>query len=85
MTGGGLCWLGLRLGRLESTCFIVNSYSDQDVNRWEARGGLPRSVSTRNERGRFTNVSKKASADLEVKGQGCVAADFTATAAPTST
>ena len=75
MTGGGLCWLDYN-GDGWQDLFVVNSYSDQDTNRWESRGGLPRSALYRNERGRFTDVSRKAHADLAVKGQGCVAADF---------
>ena len=75
MTGGGLCWLDYN-GDGWIDLFAVNSYSDGDIDRWEARGGLPRSVLYRNERGRFTEVSRRAHADLAVKGQGCVAADL---------
>src|SRR5439155_16649661 len=75
MTGGGLCaldynndgWLDL---------FVVNSYSQADVPRWRTRGGLPRAALFRNTRGHFTNVSRAARANLAVRGQGCVAADF---------
>lgn len=75
MTGGGLCWLDYN-GDGWIDLFVVNAYSDTDVDRWEARGGVPRSALYRNERGRFTNVSMQAHAALAVKGQGCVAADF---------
>ena len=75
MTGGGLCWLDFdNDGWID--LFAVNSYSDQDRNRWDARGGLPRSALYRNVRGTFRDVSRSAHADLAVKGQGCVAADF---------
>jgi hypothetical protein len=75
MTGGGLCWLDYDAdGWMD--LFVVNSYSDHDVGRWESRGGLPRSALFRNERGHFTDVSRRAHADLGVKGQGCVAADL---------
>ena len=75
MTGGGLCaldynndgWIDL---------FVVNSYSQADVNRWRTRGGVPRSALFRNTKGRFTNVSRRSKASLAVRGQGCVAADF---------
>src|SRR3954447_23555116 len=75
MTGGGLCaldydndgWVDL---------FVVNSYSQGDVARWRARGGLPRSALFRNRKGRFANVSRRARANLAVRGQGCVAADL---------
>src|SRR5437660_12713478 len=57
MTGGGLCaidynndgWLDL---------FVVNSYSQADVDRWQKHGGLPRSALFRNTRGRFRNVTR---------------------------
>src|SRR5438067_9373842 len=75
MTGGGLCaldynndgWLDL---------FVVNSYSQADVGRWRKHGGLPRTALFRNKGGRFTNVSRRARANLAVRGEGCVAADF---------
>src|SRR5213078_5292137 len=65
MTGGGLCaldynndgWLDL---------FVVNSYSQSDVDRWRKRGGLPRTALFRNKGGHFTNVSRRASAHLAV-------------------
>src|SRR3954453_17902178 len=74
-TGGGLCaldydndgWVDL---------FVVNSYAQADVGRWEKRGGLPRSALFKNTKGRFRNVTRAAKAGLPVRGQGCVAADF---------
>src|SRR5256884_2845453 len=75
MTGGGLCpldynndgWVDL---------FVVNSYSQANVDRWHKHGGLPRSALFRNTRGRFRNVTRTSGAGLAVRGQGCVAADF---------
>ncbi|MBA3735195.1 MAG: VCBS repeat-containing protein [Actinobacteria bacterium] len=75
MTGGGLCaldynndgWIDL---------FVVNSYSQADVDRWRKHGGLPRSALFRNRKGHFTNVSHHSRAGLAVRGEGCVAADF---------
>jgi len=75
MMGGGVCWLDYdRDGWLD--LFVVNSFSDSDRGRWEKHGGLPRSALFHNVRGSFVNVSKKSHADLQVRGQGCVAADF---------
>src|SRR5215216_1919428 len=75
MTGGGLCsfdynndgWVDL---------FAVNSYSQADLGRWRTRGGLPRSALFRNSGGRFMDVSRRSKANLAVRGEGCVAADF---------
>jgi ASPIC and UnbV/FG-GAP-like repeat/Domain of unknown function (DUF6851) len=75
MTGGGLCvldynndgWMDL---------FVVNSFSEADVGRWQKRGGLPRSALFENKRGRFGNVSRRSRANIAVRGEGCVAADF---------
>jgi ASPIC and UnbV/FG-GAP-like repeat len=75
MMGGGLCWLDYdRDGRLD--LFVVNSYAQTDVAAWEERGGLPRSALFRNVGGTFEDVSRRAGADLQLRGNGCVAADF---------
>jgi hypothetical protein len=75
MTGGGLCMLDYNNdGWLD--LFVVNSYSQADVDRWQKHGGLPRSALFRNKRGHFTNVSRRSRAGLAVRGEGCVAADF---------
>jgi Na+-translocating ferredoxin:NAD+ oxidoreductase RnfD subunit len=75
MMGGGVCWLDYDDdGWLD--LFAVNSFSEADRARWESRGGLPRSALFHNVRGRFENVSSGSGADLPVRGNGCVAADF---------
>jgi len=75
MTGGGLCALDYNNDGWVDL-FVVNSYSQADVDRWHKRGGLPRSALFRNTRGHFTNISRRSRADLAVRGEGCVAADF---------
>jgi len=76
MMGGGVCWLDIDGdGRLD--LYAVNSYSiETDVARWKARGGLPRSTLYQNTGGRFVDVSRGSGADLDLRGNGCVAADF---------
>jgi hypothetical protein len=77
MMGGGLCWLDYDDdGWLD--LFVVNAYGDEDYVRWSERGGLPRSALFHNVRGRFENVSRGSGADLQLRGSGCVAADFNA-------
>jgi hypothetical protein len=56
--------------------FAVNSYSELDVARWKQEGGLPRSALFHNEKGRFTDVGRASGADVSLRGNGCVAADF---------
>src|SRR5438132_7027403 len=75
MTGGGLCALDYNNDGWVDL-FVVNSYSEADVNRWQRHGGLPRSALFRNTKGRFTDVSRRSKADLAIRGEGCVAADF---------
>ena len=75
MMGSGLCWLDYdRDGWLD--LFVVNSYAERDVPRWQQRGGLPRSALFRNVKGRFVDVSRRSGANLAVRGMGCVAADL---------
>jgi ASPIC and UnbV/FG-GAP-like repeat/Domain of unknown function (DUF6851) len=75
MMGGGLCWLDYdRDGWLD--LFVVNSYSDRDIPRWQAQGGLPRTALYHNVRGRFVDVTRRSHAGLAVRGNGCVAADL---------
>ena len=75
MMGGGLCWLDYNNDGWEDL-YVVNSYSDNDMTKWEANGGLPRSALFENVNGKFVDVSRGSGADLAVKGDGCVAADF---------
>ena len=76
MMGGGLCWLDYD-GDGWLDLYAVNSYSIAvDVARWKERGGLPRSALYRNAQGRFVDVSRGSGADLDLRGNGCVAADF---------
>ena len=75
MMGGGLCWLDYdRDGWVD--LFVVNSYAQSDFATWESNGGLPRSALFHNRGGSFEDVSRRAGADLALRGNGCVAADF---------
>ncbi len=75
MMGGGLCWLDYDDdGWLD--LYVVNAYGDEDYVRWTESGGLPRSALFHNVRGRFVDVSRGSGADLQLRGNGCVAADF---------
>jgi len=75
MMGGGVCWLDIDDdGWLD--LYAVNSYADAELWRWDAKGGIPRSALFRNDRGRFVDVSASSRTDLQVRGNGCVAADL---------
>jgi hypothetical protein len=75
MMGAGVCWLDYD-GDGWTDLFAVNSYSELDVARWKQQGGLPRSALFHNEHGRFADVSAASGADVSLRGNGCVAADF---------
>ena len=75
MMGGGLCWLDYDDdGWLD--LYVVNAYADDEYDLWAERGGLPRSALFHNVEGRFEDVSRGSGADLQLRGNGCVAADF---------
>ena len=75
MMGGGVCWLDYdHDGWVD--LFAVNSYSELDHFDWERHGGLPRSALFHNVHGRFANVSSTSGANVALRGNGCVAADF---------
>src|SRR5256885_4076965 len=54
MTGGRLCALDYNNDGW-GDLFVVNSYSQANVDRWQKHGGLPRSALFRNTGGRFRN------------------------------
>ena len=75
MMGGGVCWVDIdNDGWLD--LFAVNSYADLDYGYWEAHGGVPRSALFHNTKGTFTDVSRASRADVQVRGNGCVAGDL---------
>lgn len=75
MTGGGLCWLDYD-GDGWLDLFLVNGYSRDEREEWEARGGLPTTRLFRNRDGRFTDVTEETGAGIALSGQGCVATDL---------
>jgi len=75
MLGGGVCWIDYDSdGWLD--LYAVNSYARAEAGRWQDEGGLPRNALFHNEHGTFVDVSAGSGADLAVRGNGCVAADF---------
>jgi hypothetical protein len=75
MQGAGVCWLDYD-GDGWLDLFAVNSYAEDETDRWEAAGGLPRSALFHNVEGEFVDVGDGSGADLDARGNGCVAADF---------
>ena len=75
MLGAGLCWLDYD-GDGWLDLYAVNSYAHAEAARWQDEGGLPRSALFHNVEGTFVDVSTGSGADLAVRGNGCVAADF---------
>ncbi|HYY76037.1 MAG TPA: CRTAC1 family protein [Gaiellaceae bacterium] len=75
MMGGGVCWLDYDDdGWLD--LFVVNSFAEAEAGRWRETGGLPEAALYRNTDGEFVDVSSESGANLAVRGNGCVAADF---------
>lgn len=75
MMGGGVCWLDVDGdGRLD--LYAVNTFAELEARRWDAEGERPVNRLFHNDGGGFTDISAGSGADLAVRGQGCVAADF---------
>ncbi len=75
MMGGGLCWIDHDAdGWLD--LFVVDTWSNGEWGDWRAKGALPTSRLYRNDHGRFVDVTDVTGAGLEVRGNGCVAADL---------
>jgi hypothetical protein len=73
--GGGLCWIDYdNDGWLD--LFAVNTWTSGEWGRWRDAGGLPTSRLYRNDHGQFVDVTDRTAAGLEVRGNGCVAADL---------
>lgn len=75
MMGGGVCWLDYDNDDWLDL-FVVNSFAEVEVSRWNESGGLPSSALFHNDEGVFTDVTQDVGVDLAVRGIGCVAADF---------
>jgi ASPIC and UnbV/FG-GAP-like repeat/NQR2, RnfD, RnfE family len=75
MMGGGVCWFDYD-GDGWLDVYAVNSYADSNIPNWQESGGLPRNALFHNEKGHFVDVSKGSGADLQMRGNGCVAADL---------
>jgi len=75
MMGAGLCWLDFD-GDGWLDLYLVNSHSKEEDEYWRANGGLPRNQLFKNDSGTFINVSESTRADLAIRGNGCVVADF---------
>ncbi len=75
MMGGGLCWIDYDDdGWLD--LFLTNTWTGTEWGRWYASDGIPTSALYRNDRGEFDNVGEEAGVATELRGNGCVAADF---------
>ena len=76
MMGGGLCWLDYdNNGWMD--LYVPNSYALAEAGRWQSEeGGLPTGALFANSDGQFTNVSVESGTNIEMRGNGCVAADL---------
>ncbi|MDQ7026730.1 MAG: ScyD/ScyE family protein [Anaerolineae bacterium] len=73
--GGGLCWIDYdNDGWLD--LYLVNSYANDEVDYWQANGGLPQNQLFRNNGGQFVDVSLESGSNLSMRGNGCAAADL---------
>ncbi len=75
MMGAGLCWLDYdNDGWLD--LYLVNSFAEEEEQTYRAEDQLPRNSLLHNVLGNFEDVSAGSGADLSLRGNGCIAADF---------
>ncbi|HUF38684.1 MAG TPA: ScyD/ScyE family protein [Anaerolineales bacterium] len=75
MMGAGLCWIDYdNDGWLD--LYLVNSHARAERALLEAEDRLPTNALYRNRGSYFEDVSRASRADLAIRGNGCVAADF---------
>ena len=76
MMGGGLCWLDFdNDGWLD--LYVVNSYSENEAGLWDVEvGKRPINRLFKNNQGQFVDVSESSGTGINMRGMGCVAADF---------
>ncbi len=75
MMGGGVCWIDFD-GDGWLDLFLTNTWSDGEWGQWYASEGIPHGALFRNTRGTFEDVTEVTGLDVEMRGNGCVAADF---------
>ncbi len=75
MMGGGLCWIDYD-GDGWLDLFLTNTWTGIEWGRWYAEDGIPTSALYRNDRGEFEDVGRETGIATELRGNGCVAADF---------
>ncbi len=75
MMGGGVCWIDFDDdGWLD--LFLTNTWSDGEWGQWYASEGIPHGALFRNTKGTFEDATAVTGLDVEMRGNGCVAADF---------
>ncbi len=75
MMGAGLCWIDYDQDGWQDL-YLVNSYAEDEIDYWQANGGLPTNALFRNQEGQFSDVSAQTGTNLALRGNGCIAADF---------
>ncbi|WP_420643194.1 ScyD/ScyE family protein [Candidatus Leptofilum sp.] len=75
MMGAGLCWIDYDQDGWQDL-YLVNSFAEDEQDFWQANGGLPSNALFRNQQGQFSDVSAQTGANLALRGNGCIAADF---------
>jgi hypothetical protein len=75
MMGAGLCWLDYDNDGWYDL-YLVNSHALEERDNLAGQEALPANALYRNRAGVFTNVSQETNSALQLRGNGCVAADF---------
>lgn len=69
LMGAGLCWIDYDQDGWQDLC-LVNSHAEDEIDHWQANGGLPTNALFCNQNGQFSDVLAQTGTNLALRGDG---------------